>query len=71
VVRANVPLTREPISSDRPYLGGSPQQIADDLAGLAGTGVDQVMFSNTAAREIEEYLHLLGELKSAADAATG
>jgi probable F420-dependent oxidoreductase len=71
VVRANVPLTRAPVSGDRPYLGGSPRQIADDLAGLAGTGIDQVMFSNTAAREIEEHLDLLGELKSAADAATG
>jgi hypothetical protein len=32
VARANVPITVDPIGEGRPFLGGSPQQIANDLA---------------------------------------
>src|SRR4029450_2151150 len=34
VVRANVPLAREPLGADRPFLGGSPGQVAADMARL-------------------------------------
>jgi len=61
-VRANVPMTVKPIDDGRPYLGGSPEQIANDVAGLVGHGVHQVMFANTVGRDLDEYLHLLGEL---------
>jgi alkanesulfonate monooxygenase SsuD/methylene tetrahydromethanopterin reductase-like flavin-dependent oxidoreductase (luciferase family) len=46
VVRANVLLTVEPLGGGRPFLGGSPPQIAEDLARLESAGVDEVFFSN-------------------------
>ncbi len=67
VVRANVPITREPLGADRPYLGGSPQQIADDLTELGDLDLDQVLFSNTAADNIEEHVQLLAALVDAAN----
>ncbi|MFI6740573.1 TIGR03619 family F420-dependent LLM class oxidoreductase [Nonomuraea sp. NPDC050451] len=67
VARANVPLTAEPMGDDRPFLGGSPRQIADDLAGLEGTGVDHVLFSTSGRSPesepgIDETLALYAEL---------
>jgi alkanesulfonate monooxygenase SsuD/methylene tetrahydromethanopterin reductase-like flavin-dependent oxidoreductase (luciferase family) len=62
VVRANVPITAEPLGDDRPYLGGSPRQIAEDVAALEGTGVDHVLFSNTADVDADEEVRLLERL---------
>lgn len=64
VVRANVPITAEPIGDERPYLGGSPRQIAEDVAALEGTGVDQVLFANMADTGIDDQLRLMSELIS-------
>ncbi|WP_181782075.1 TIGR03619 family F420-dependent LLM class oxidoreductase [Pseudonocardia pini] len=61
--RANVPITLDPIGTDRPFLGGSPRQIADDLARLEGTGVDQVLFSNAAAGDLDDEVKLLEQLR--------
>ena len=63
VARANVPVTVDPIDEGRPFLGGSPRQIADDVARLDGAGVDQVLFSNAAAKDIDEEVWLLEELQ--------
>jgi probable F420-dependent oxidoreductase len=65
VARANVPITREPLGEDRPYLGGSPRQIAEDIARLEGSGVDHVLFANTAASDVDEEVRLLDELQVA------
>jgi len=65
VVRANVPITREPLGDGRPFLGGSPGQIAEDVAGLEPAGVDQVLFSNIAPRDLETEVDLLAELRAA------
>ncbi|MEU9889917.1 TIGR03619 family F420-dependent LLM class oxidoreductase [Sphaerisporangium sp. NPDC051011] len=66
VARANVPITREPIAEDdRPFLAGSPGQIAEDVKRLEGSGVDHVLFANLAENDIEEELGLLEELKAA------
>ncbi|GII82536.1 LLM class F420-dependent oxidoreductase [Sphaerisporangium siamense] len=66
VARANVPITREPITGDaRPFLAGSPSQIAEDVKRLEGAGVDHVLFANMASTTIEEELTLLEELKAA------
>lgn len=65
VARANVPMTSDPLGDDRPFLGGSPRQIADDIAKLAGQGIDHVLFSNVAARELDEQIRLLDQLKAA------
>ncbi|GAA1039382.1 LLM class F420-dependent oxidoreductase [Virgisporangium ochraceum] len=45
VVRANTTFSVEPLGEKRPYLGGSPEQIAEDLAGLDGAGIDEVLLS--------------------------
>jgi alkanesulfonate monooxygenase SsuD/methylene tetrahydromethanopterin reductase-like flavin-dependent oxidoreductase (luciferase family) len=66
VARANVPITTDPIGADRPFLGGSPRQIADDLARLEGTGVDQVLFANAAAGDLDDEVKLLEQLRIAA-----
>jgi probable F420-dependent oxidoreductase len=66
VARANVPITREPLGDDRPYLGGSPGQIAEDVARLEGIGVDHVLFANLASTgDVEEELRLLDDLQAA------
>jgi probable F420-dependent oxidoreductase len=65
VARANVPITSEPLGDDRPFLGGSPRQIAGDIAKLDGKGVDHVLFANAAARDVDEELRLLDQLKAA------
>lgn len=70
VVRANVPITSESLGQRRPYLGGSPSQIAEDLAGLAGGGVDHVLFSNRHIDDIDEHLRLLDRLRVEAGGVT-
>jgi probable F420-dependent oxidoreductase len=64
--RANVPIRSHPLGDDRPFLGGSPQQIAEDLGRLQGSGVDHVFFSDTAVNDLDEHVHLLGQLIDAA-----
>jgi probable F420-dependent oxidoreductase len=66
VARANVPLSTEPLGADRPFLGGSPQQVADDVARLEGTGVDHVLLSSIRASDIEEEVRLLGRIRELA-----
>jgi len=61
-VRANVPVTAEPLGTDRPYLGGSPREIAEDVAGLAGSGVDHVLFSNEASADLDTEIRILRDL---------
>jgi probable F420-dependent oxidoreductase len=70
VARANVPITPEPLGQDRPFLGGSPSQIADDLRRLDGSGVDQVFFYNLAARDLDEEVRLLEALQKTAGVAS-
>lgn len=69
VARANVPLATRDLGDDRPFLGGSPRQIADDLRTLDGTGVDHVLFSfggrgraDESATTIDEELSLYADL---------
>ena len=69
VVRANVPISEQPLGEDRPYLGGSPDQIAADLASLdKAASVDQVLFNNTSARDADEAVELLAQLQAAVTA---
>ena len=69
-VRANVPLTAEPAGDDRPYLGGSPEQVAADVAGLAEAGVHHVLFSNTADTSLDDQLRVMDRLIAAVTART-
>jgi probable F420-dependent oxidoreductase len=68
VVRANVPLTREPLDTGRPFLGGSARQVADDVARLEPAGVDQVLLANQAQNDLETEVALLEEIQAAVGA---
>jgi probable F420-dependent oxidoreductase len=65
VVRANVPLSLEPLGGDRPFLGGSPAQVAEDVARLAPAGVDQVLLADMAPHDLDTEVGLLGEIRAA------
>ncbi|MFL6123682.1 TIGR03619 family F420-dependent LLM class oxidoreductase [Actinophytocola sp.] len=65
VARANVPVTQKPIDDERPFLGGSPEQIAEDLAALEGKGIDQVLFANGAFVDLDTEVDLLAQLVTA------
>ena len=62
--RANVPLSTEPLGDKRPFLGGSPRQVAGDVAQLAGAGIDHVLFSSRDARDIEEEIRIYAEIRA-------
>jgi probable F420-dependent oxidoreductase len=65
VVRANVPLTADPLPEDkRPFLGGSAAQITKDLASVESLGVDHVLFSDVASPSLDEALKRLEELQA-------
>ncbi|MEU4095043.1 TIGR03619 family F420-dependent LLM class oxidoreductase [Streptomyces sp. NPDC026673] len=70
------PVTREPIGEGRPFLGGSPRQIAEDLMAARESGVTQVYLAGGQglgldvglhAADVDEWLGLLGEVIEAAD----
>jgi probable F420-dependent oxidoreductase len=66
LARANVPMTPRPMGEGRPYLGGSPEQIAEDVARLEGRGVDHVLIADVASDgEIEHEVELMTRLQAA------
>lgn len=66
IVRANIPITDTDISRQRPFLGGSPRQIASDLPELERLNIDHVMFTNLLQPPISEQVRLLGRLMTEA-----
>ncbi|NMO55736.1 TIGR03619 family F420-dependent LLM class oxidoreductase [Actinoplanes sp. TBRC 11911] len=69
------PLTRDPIGDGRPFLGGSPRQVAEDLLTAREIGVTQVYLAGgqglglelgMQAADVDEWLGLLGEVIVAA-----
>jgi len=64
--RANVPITAEPLGDERPFLGGSPAEIAGDLKRLEEAGVDHVLFYNIAPDGIDNHLRLMADLRNRA-----
>ncbi|GIM90545.1 hypothetical protein [Paractinoplanes toevensis] len=65
-VRANVPIVADAIGDGRPFLGGSPAEIADDLKRLGEAGVDHVLFYNVAPDGIDSHLRLMADLRNRA-----
>ncbi|HKF38834.1 MAG TPA: LLM class flavin-dependent oxidoreductase [Ktedonobacteraceae bacterium] len=65
-VRANVPITATPLpEGKRPFLGGSPEQIAQDLFRIQNLRVDEVFFSNQASATVDEGVRRLEEIQAA------
>ena len=65
------PITREPLGDGRPFLGGSPQQIAEDLMTAREIGVTQVYLAGgqglgldlgLQAADVDQWLGLLAEV---------
>jgi alkanesulfonate monooxygenase SsuD/methylene tetrahydromethanopterin reductase-like flavin-dependent oxidoreductase (luciferase family) len=65
VVRANVPITETRLDP-RPFLGGSPEQVAADLEPLRDLGVDHVFFTNVLQPDFDLQARLLARLQAAA-----
>jgi probable F420-dependent oxidoreductase len=66
VVRANVPLTGEPLPDERrPFLGGSAAQVAKDVQSLEALGVDQVLLADGASTTLNQALARLDEVRAA------
>ncbi|MFE0632245.1 TIGR03619 family F420-dependent LLM class oxidoreductase [Streptomyces sp. NPDC058864] len=70
------PVTREPLGEGRPFLGGSPRQIAEDLVAARETGATQVYLAagqglgldvGLQAADVDRWLGLLGEVIEEAD----
>ncbi|MBV9229315.1 MAG: TIGR03619 family F420-dependent LLM class oxidoreductase [Chloroflexi bacterium] len=66
VVRVNVPITADPLpEGDRPFLGGSAEQIAKDVDQLRPLAVDHVLFSDRASPTLDDAMQRLAELQAA------
>jgi probable F420-dependent oxidoreductase len=67
-VRANVPLTAEPLPEDqRPFLGGSAAQVVADLERIAPLAVTQVLLGDSGGSQtLDEALKRMEELATAA-----
>ncbi|MGW7685725.1 TIGR03619 family F420-dependent LLM class oxidoreductase [Kribbella sp. NPDC054772] len=70
------PITSEPLGDNRPFLGGSPKQIAEDLAAARETGATQVYLAaaqglglaeGLQATDLNQFLDLLAEVVQAAN----
>ncbi|GIF87629.1 LLM class F420-dependent oxidoreductase [Catellatospora chokoriensis] len=70
-----VQITRTPMGSNRPFLGGSPKEVAEDLVAARKAGASQVYFAGGQglgvgigldATDVDEWLGLLGDVIRAA-----
>lgn len=67
VVRANTAVGEEIAESDRPPLGGSPEQVAEDLKRLREMQVDELFFDmNRFSIPVEDQFHALEHLRALA-----
>jgi probable F420-dependent oxidoreductase len=62
--QTNTPMTLKPVSGTRPFLGGAPRQIADDIEQLHGHGIDAVMLAMPPSDEIDAQIDMLDELRT-------
>ena len=70
------PVTREPLGAGRPFLGGSPEQIAEDLMTAREIGVTQLYLAggqglgldvSLQSADVDQWLGLLAEVIKEAD----
>jgi alkanesulfonate monooxygenase SsuD/methylene tetrahydromethanopterin reductase-like flavin-dependent oxidoreductase (luciferase family) len=67
VVRTNTTVTERPAPDPRPPLGGSHDQVVDDLRRLGDLGVAEVFFDmNRFAISLRDQFRILDRLRSAA-----
>jgi alkanesulfonate monooxygenase SsuD/methylene tetrahydromethanopterin reductase-like flavin-dependent oxidoreductase (luciferase family) len=67
VVRANTAVGEEIAESDRPPLGGSPEQVAEDIKRLREMQVDELFFDmNRFSIPVEDQFQALDRLRALA-----
>jgi probable F420-dependent oxidoreductase len=67
VVRANNALSETPVDGERPPLGGSPEQVAEDLERVGKLGIDHVFFDpGFAETPIDVQLRVLEKIRGLA-----
>jgi probable F420-dependent oxidoreductase len=72
MVRVNTPIVSTALPEDqRPFLGGSPDQIATDLRRIEPLQVDHVFFLTGYAASLDEEVRLLERLQEAAQRRVG
>lgn len=70
MVRVNQRITSEPLPAEsRPFLGGSPDQIAADIAGLQPLNIDHIFIRVGFAPSLNDQIRLMERLQSAVHAA--
>ncbi|WP_306216128.1 TIGR03619 family F420-dependent LLM class oxidoreductase [Actinoplanes sp. RD1] len=62
VVRAVAPMSAHPLGPDRPFLGGSPAEIAEQLKPLAEAGVTEVILGDPPYESVDADLRLYEDL---------
>lgn len=62
--QSNTPMTPKPITADRPFLGGAPRQIAEDVERLRQHGITAVSFAFPPSDELEVQIDMLEELRT-------
>ena len=62
--QTNHAMQPKPIGDGRPFLAGSPQQLADDIEQLRDRGFDGVLFAFPPSDEIPAQIEMLDELRS-------
>ncbi|GAB7051233.1 LLM class flavin-dependent oxidoreductase [Catenuloplanes indicus] len=61
--QSNTPITRQPMPGDRPFLGGTPTQIAADIDRLRPHGITAVSFAMPPTDPIDVQIEMLEELR--------
>lgn len=69
--QTNHPMQPKPISGDRPFLAGSPRQLAEDIEQLREQRIDGVLFASPPSDEMDTQIEMLEELRTLVPAATG
>lgn len=62
--QSNHPMQAKPLGDDRPFLAGSPRQLAVDIERLRDRGFDGVLFAFPPSEEIPVQIEMLDELRS-------
>ncbi|HEV6953282.1 MAG TPA: TIGR03619 family F420-dependent LLM class oxidoreductase [Promicromonospora sp.] len=62
--QSNAPIVATPTDGERPFLGGTPKEIAADIETLRGHGIDAVMFAWPSPEPPDVQVELLEELRT-------
>lgn len=67
--QTNNPMRPQPITGDRPFLAGSPKQLAEDIEQLRKQKIDGVLFAFPPPDDLDTQIEMLEELRTLVPAA--